>query len=103
MAEMERRSEEASAHIRATIMNEFCEVMHKTGLSPIAVMRLAAQAVGSIYREVADVHACPDGCPCGWRPHEVSDIEVLGAALAAACRQHRRSHDLRLMRVIGSA
>ena len=52
MAEIERRSEEASAHIRATIMNEFCEVMHKTGLSPIAVMRLAAQAVGSIYREV---------------------------------------------------
>jgi hypothetical protein len=33
MEEMKCRHELAQSHIRATIMNEFCEVMHKTGLA----------------------------------------------------------------------
>lgn len=102
MTEIERRSEEARAHIRATIMNEFCDVMHKTGLPPMTVMRLAAQAIGSIYREVADVHTGPTACSCGWHPCNGSDMELLSAALKSAC-QRCGSDDLRQMRVIGNA
>ncbi len=100
--EMERRREAAQARIRATIMNEFCEVIRTSGLPPMAVIRLAAQAVGSIYREVADAHSGPHACPCGWCPHENTDAEVLGMALMTACRQ-RRSHGLHSMQVAGNA
>lgn len=54
--EIERRHDEAEAHIRATMMNELCEVMHRTDLPPMALLRLAARSVGSIYREMADAH-----------------------------------------------
>ena len=101
MDDIERRHEQAQAHIRATIMNEFCDMLNKTGLSPMALMRLAAKAVGSVYREVADAHSGPNPCPCGWCPHE-GDVEVLGMALMTACEQ-RRAHDLQQMRIAGSA
>ncbi|MHA6687224.1 hypothetical protein [Mesorhizobium sp. A556] len=55
-----------------------------------------------IYREMADAHAGLDLCPCAWRPHEASDFEVLGMALMAACERHR-VHDLRQMRIAGTA
>ncbi len=98
----ERRHEEAQAHIRATIMNEFGEVMRRTGLPPMVVMRLAAQAVGAIYRESAAAHSGSDACPCGWCPHERADVDVLCSALTAACtRQPVR--DLRLLRIAGTA
>lgn len=101
-SENERRHEEAQAHIRATVMNEICEVMHKTGLPPMVVMRLVAQAVGSIYRETADAHSGPSACGCGWRPHERSDVDVLCAALLAACTRHPR-RNLMTMQIAGSA
>lgn len=100
--EAERRQEEAEAHICATVIKELCEVMQKTGLPPMAVLRLAARSVGTIYREMADAHAGLDPCPCGWRPHEASDAEVLGMALMTACERHR-VHDLRQMRIAGTA
>ncbi|WP_406873466.1 hypothetical protein WHT83_07725 [Aminobacter sp. P9b] len=102
LSENERRHEEAQAHIRATIMNEFCEVMRKTGLPPMVVMRLAAQAVGSIYRETADAHSGPAACPCGWCPREGTDVDVLCAALLAACTR-RMGRDLRSMAIAGTA
>lgn len=100
--EIERRQNEAEAHIRATVMNELCEVMHKVGLPPMAVLHLAARSIGTIYREMADAHSGIDPCPCGWRPHPATDVEVLGMALMAAC-ERRRSNDLRMMRMAGTA
>lgn len=100
-SENERRHEEAQAHIRATVMNEICEVMHKTGLPPMVVMRLVAQAIGSIYRETADTHSGPSACGCGWRPNE-GDVDVLCQALLAACTRRPR-RDLATMQIAGRA
>lgn len=101
-SEIERRQDEAEAHIRAAMMNELGDVMHRTNLPPMAVLRLAARSIGRIYREMADAHSGIDPCPCGWRPHEASEIEVLVTALRAACGR-RRTHDLRLMQIAGTA
>ena len=100
--EVERRHDEAEAHIRATVMNELCDVMHKANLPPMAVLRLAARSIGVIYREMADAHSGVDPCPCGWRPHEAAEIDMLVMALMTAC-QRRAGRDLRLMHVAGSA
>ncbi|MFC5384719.1 hypothetical protein ACFPLB_01935 [Aquamicrobium segne] len=101
-SEVERRQEEAEAHIRATIINELCQVMQKTNLPPMAVLRLATRAIGTIYREMAEAHSGVHPCPCGWRPHYTNDVEVLGMALMTACESHRRD-DLRRMRIAGTA
>ena len=99
---IERRYDEAEGHVRATVMNELCEVMHKCSLPPMAVLRLAARSIGMIYREMADAHSGIEPCSCGWQPHPATDVELLGMALMTACEQHR-TVDLRLMRVAGSA
>ncbi|WP_054312198.1 hypothetical protein [Mesorhizobium sp. 1M-11] len=99
--ETERRQDEAEARLRAMILKELCEAMHATNLPPLAVLRLAARSIGSIYREMADAHLGFDRCACGWRPH-TTDVELLCMALMTACTQ-RRSADLRLMRVEGNA
>jgi hypothetical protein len=62
------------------------------------VMRLAAEAVGSIYRQV-DAHSGPDACSCGWRPQETDDVGVLCAALMSAYGEH----GLRNMQIAGTA
>ncbi|MHB2267587.1 hypothetical protein [Aliihoeflea sp. PC F10.4] len=103
MHEYERRQDQAREHIRATIMNEFCEVMRTTGLPPMVVMRLAAQSVGAVYREVAATHVGSEPCPCGWQPIEASDIEVMISALRHAARPAAPVTDLVAMRVAGTA
>lgn len=100
--EVENRHAEAEAHIRATVMNEICEVMHRAGLPPMVVLRLAARSIGTIYREMAEAHTGIEPCPCGWRPDAASDMEVLRSALVAAC-DRRRTADLRLMQIAGRA
>lgn len=100
--EVENRHADAEAHIRTTVMNEICEVMHRAGLPPMAVMRLVARSIGTIYREMADAHSGVDPCPCGWRPNTKTDMEVLSSALLAAC-ERRRTADLRLMPIAGRA
>lgn len=84
------------------MMNELCEVMHRSDLPPMALLRLAARSIGLIYREMADAHSGVDPCPCGWRPQEASEIDVLVMALLTAC-ERRRGHDLRSMRIAGTA
>ena len=101
-SEVERRQEETEAHIRATVINELCRVMRNTGLPPMAVLRLAARSIGTIYREMADAHGGVEPCTCGWRPHHSTDIEVLCMALMTACERHH-VHDLRQMRIAGTA
>lgn len=100
--EIERRHDEAEAHIRAAMMNELCEIMDKTGLPPMALLRLAARSIGAIYREMADAHSGVEPCTCGWRPQEAIEIDVLVMALMTAC-ERRRTDDLRLMRIAGTA
>lgn len=63
-------------------MTAFCTVLHGTQLSPMAVIELAAEAVGSVYREVADAHLGDQPCPCGWHPSPEADLAMLQAALA---------------------
>lgn len=101
MLETTRRHEEAQAHIRTTIAEEFCRVVDMTGLPPLEILRLAAQAVGSIYGEAAEAHRGIDACPCGWRPQPAADIEMLAMALVTACRGS--GQDLGSMRIAGSA
>lgn len=102
MAEIERRQDEAQEHLRMTLMNEFCRIMGRSGLPPMTVMRLAARAVGDVYREVANSHSGPNACPCNWRPDERADTEMLRTALMTAIR-FRPAADLRTMRIAGSA
>ncbi|WEX11991.1 hypothetical protein [Chelativorans sp. AA-79] len=102
MSKTESRREEAEAHFRMALANEFCHVIDRTGLPPMAVLQLAAQAIGSIYSEAAEAHSRIDACPCGWRPHPTSDTEILAMALVSACRKRDRQ-DLGSMRVAGTA
>lgn len=101
--DIERRHDEARSQIEATVMNGLCEAINQSGLPPLAVLRLAAQAIGSIYRDVAEAHSGPEACTCGWQPHEGSDIDLLCMALMTACRRERCRNDLKRMKVVGSA
>lgn len=67
--------------MRQMVMRTFCDLLHATKLPPMTVLEYAATAVGSVYREVADVHTWPSSCPCGWQPDEFSDISLLQSAL----------------------
>ena len=68
--------------IRDTVMVAFCKALHGTQLSPLAVIELMAEAVGSVYREVSDAHQGDRSCPCGWQPNLLADIAAMQAALA---------------------
>lgn len=100
--DIERRHEEAEARIRTAVMNELCEVMHREGLPPVAVLRLAARSIGAIYRGMAAAHSSGRPCPCGWNPRPELEVELLAMALMTACRNGRRS-DLSSMQVAGNA
>ena len=94
--------ESTGAEMHRSIMTAFCEVLRTTQLPPMTVMSLAASALGTIYREVADQHGSDGGCPCGWKPNLRADVEALQAALAAKT-QPVPSVDLRIMEAAGRA
>ncbi|MGO4407183.1 hypothetical protein AB4Z10_23335 [Bosea sp. RAF48] len=71
-------------------------------MPPLTLMELAAQAVGSVYREVADAHCGDQPCPCGWRPRLQADLEALQAALALSAVPGSQP-DLASMAVLGRA
>lgn len=71
------------AAIRAALMASYSGALASTQVSPLEVLEIMAAALGTIYREVADAHLDPDGCPCGWRPHEVLDVLALEQAIVA--------------------
>ncbi|HEY5798397.1 MAG TPA: hypothetical protein VIU82_25625 [Bosea sp. (in: a-proteobacteria)] len=79
--------DQARAEIRQAVMNAFCGVLHGTRLSPMAVLEFAAEAVGSVYREVADAHLGDHPCPCGWHPSPSVDLAALQASLALSVAQ----------------
>lgn len=90
------------AELRQALMAAFCNALHHSRLSPIAVMGLTAEAVGSIYREVAEAHRGESGCPCGWQPSVEADIAALQTALERAARSVPVT-DLLLVRAAGRA
>lgn len=95
-------TEAARAVLRQVMMAAFCDTLHDSRLAPMTVMALAAEALGSIYQEVADAHRLADACPCGWRPSQERDIEALQVAVAQTA-QPAPVTDLRLARVAGRA
>ncbi len=90
----------AREKMRQAVLCAFCHVVQTTGLKPMAVLSLAASAIGSIYKDVATAHVCNDDCPCGWQPQTAPDIEALQRAIAAEAKQHT---DLRWLKVAGKA
>lgn len=74
--------EAARVDIREALMTAFCAALRDTRLPPLTLLELAATAVGSVYREVADAHCGDQPCPCGWHPRLQADLEALQAALA---------------------
>ena len=94
--------ESAGAEMHRSIMTAFCEILRTTQLPPMTVMSLAASALGTVYREVADQHGSDGGCPCGWKPNLRADVEALQAALAAKT-QAVPPADLRVMQAVGRA
>jgi hypothetical protein len=94
------RETAAREKMRQAILCAFCHVVQTTGLKPMAVLGLAASAIGSIYKDVAAAHVCNDDCPCGWQPQAGPDVETLQRAIAAEAKQHT---DLRWLKVAGKA
>jgi predicted hotdog family 3-hydroxylacyl-ACP dehydratase len=92
----------ARIEIREAVLTAFCRALHDTRLPPLALIELAAQAVGSVYREVADAHCGDPSCPCGWRPRLAADLEALQAALALSAAPASQP-DLAGMAVLGRA
>jgi hypothetical protein len=95
-------SESADAQMHRSIMTAFCDVLRTTQLPPMTVMSLAASALGTVYKEVADQHRSDGGCPCGWKPNLRADVEALQAALAATT-QAIPPVDLYAMATVGRA
>jgi hypothetical protein len=81
-AEVEAPLDNPRAALRQAVMSAFCGVLHGTRLSPMAVLELATEAIGSVYREVADAHLGDHPCPCGWKPSLAEDLAALQASLA---------------------
>jgi hypothetical protein len=95
-------NESAGAEMHRSIMTAFCEILRTTQLSPMTVMKLAASALGTVYREVADQHGADASCPCGWKPNPLADVEALQAELAAKTLA-APPPELRAMQVVGRA
>jgi hypothetical protein len=90
----------AREKMRQAVLCAFCHVVQTTGLKPMAVLGLAASAIGAIYKDVATAHVCNDDCPCGWQPQTDPDIQTLQRAIATEAKQQT---DLRWLKVAGKA
>jgi hypothetical protein len=89
------------ADLDRALMTAFCRALETSHLPPVVVMRVMAEALGSVYRQVADAHQNQQ-CPCGWQPAASRDISLLQSALKAAAT--RKPADLlSTMTVLGRA
>ena len=91
----------AQTYLNQAVMTTFCRALDSSRLPPDVVMKLLASALGQTYREVAAAHQ-DGGCPCGWRPQPVADIEAMRTSLEEAAAP-RRSDDLLSMTAVGRA
>lgn len=89
------------ADLDRTLMTTFCRVLDGSRLPPMAVMRMMAEALGSVYRQVAAAHR-DQSCPCGWQPTSERDIEAMQAAVGDAATA-KPVVNLELMETIGRA
>jgi hypothetical protein len=92
---------QASAHMAQSIRHAFCTTVNASGLPPMAVLELAALALGAIYKEAAAVHCGVNGCPCGWHPDATADLEAMRQALGIALSVEA-GMDLRLVAPLGN-
>lgn len=75
--------DEAFTAARAALLASYSGTLATTRMTPFEALECLAAAIGSIYREVADAHLDPQGCPCGWQPFEQFDIAALQEAILA--------------------
>jgi hypothetical protein len=73
------------ADLDRVLMMAFGRALDVSGLMPMAVMNVMANAFGTLYRQVAEQHQ-NQPCPCGWQPTSAQDIELLKSALEAAAK-----------------
>ncbi|TCR68378.1 hypothetical protein [Bosea sp. BK604] len=97
-----RQTEILRAELKQAVMTAFCDALHQSQLSPLKVMGLTAEALGAVYREVAEAHRLDTDCPCGWHPKVEADIETLRAALERAARPAPMT-DLLMVQAAGRA
>ncbi|CAH1688844.1 conserved hypothetical protein [Hyphomicrobiales bacterium] len=90
------------AELHQAVMTAFCNVLHGSRLPPMTVLSMAAEALGSVYREIHDAHRGDNACPCGWQPDPQADNAILQTALAMTA-QILPQPDLRQMRMAGRA
>ncbi|WP_291975905.1 MULTISPECIES: hypothetical protein [unclassified Chelatococcus] len=88
--------------LRQAVMAAFCNVLHGSRLPPMTVLSMAAEALGSVYREIHDAHRGDNACPCGWQPDPQADIAMLQKALVMTA-QRSSDPDLRQMQIAGRA
>ena len=77
----------AFADMRSAMMASYAAALGSTRMTPLEALQCMAAALGSIYREVADAHLDPHGCPCGWKPLELLDLVAMEQAIAAHAAQ----------------
>jgi hypothetical protein len=94
------REQAAQEKMRRAVLCAFCHIVQTTGLRPMAVLGLAATAVGSIYKDMAAAHLHAQACPCGWQPQANEDIEALQRAIETEAAPRA---DLRWLKVAGKA
>ncbi len=87
--------------LEQTLMTAFCRSLDGSRLPPMTVMRMMAEALGSVYRQVAAAHR-NQACPCGWQPSLQSDVESLRATVGAAA-EARPMANLDRMQTLGQA
>lgn len=89
------------ADLDRVLMMAFGRALDVSGLMPMAVMNVMANAFGTLYRQVAEQHQSQP-CPCGWQPASGQDIELLKSALEAAAKWEP-AHELLTMPARGRA
>ncbi|MET3926305.1 hypothetical protein [Devosia sp. 2618] len=96
-------SDATFAAMRAALMASYAGALATSRLSPLEALECMAAALGTIYREVADAHIDPQGCPCGWQPNELLDIVALEQSIAANAVKDEDAtlFDLRSMLPVG--
>lgn len=67
------------------LLSTFCRALDSSYLTPMIVLSAMAEALGSVYRQVADSHHTGE-CRCGWEPEILRDIARLQSALDSTAK-----------------
>ncbi|MBX9932746.1 MAG: hypothetical protein K2Y56_14590 [Methylobacterium sp.] len=92
----------AETALDEALRRSFWQRLHHDALPPMLALQIAAGAIGTLYRQLAEAHRGPGGCACGWEPDPDGDLIILEARLASAIIQSAR-HDLARMPAAGRA